>query len=99
ACVHPFARDIDHIYAVLLRALLFITPIFYARSFLGDGAAQYLITFNPLASVIEQSRRVVLEGASPGALVLLALILANAVLVCLSWRLFKRVEPRLAESL
>ena len=99
ACVHPFTRDIDHIYAVLLRALLFVTPIFYAKSFLGDGPARYLVTFNPLASLIEQSRRVLLEGTSPGALALPALVLANAVLVWLSWRLFKRIEPRLAESL
>jgi ABC-type polysaccharide/polyol phosphate export permease len=97
ACVYPFARDLDHIYQVLLRALLFLTPIFYAKSLLAEGAARYLITFNPLAHLIDQSRLVLISGEPPAATILLVLVLSNVLLAWLSWRLFKALEPRLAE--
>src|ERR1051326_5311412 len=37
SCIYVFVRDIGHIYGAFLRILMFITPIFYDRSFLGDG--------------------------------------------------------------
>src|SRR5262249_22767266 len=35
--IYVFVRDIGHIYNAFLRLLIFITPIFYDRSFLGEG--------------------------------------------------------------
>src|SRR6267378_6272483 len=92
-----FARDIGHIYQVFLRALLFITPIFYTSSFLGDGLAQHLVLLNPLAQFIELSRSILLQGAAPSPQWLLGLLSINVLLVGLAFRLFKAFEPRLAE--
>ena len=97
ACLYPLARDIDHIYQVFLRALLFVTPIFYPKAFLGEGAAQVLLTLNPLAQLVDLSRDVLIHGQVPGAERLAVLTAANLVLVWLSWRLFKTLEPRFAE--
>jgi ABC-2 type transport system permease protein len=97
ACVYPFARDIDHIYQVFLRALMFATPIFYTPAFLGAGPARYLLILNPLAQLIEMARRLLIDGAPPSVTTLLALALSNGILGYLSWRLFKVFEPRLAE--
>jgi ABC-type polysaccharide/polyol phosphate export permease len=97
ACVFPLARDIEHIYQVFLRALLFITPIFYTKAFLGEGAAQMLLTLNPLAQLISVSRDVLIQGQVPDAERWVVLVLANLVAVWLSWRLFKALEPRFAE--
>lgn len=97
SCIYPFARDIDHIYQVFLRALLFVTPIFYTASFLGGGAARYLLMLNPLAQLIDLSRRLLIHGEPPAAATLLVLAVVNGVLAWLSWRLFKTFEPRLAE--
>jgi ABC-type polysaccharide/polyol phosphate export permease len=97
SCVFVIARDIEHIYQVFLRALLFLTPIFYTRSFLGDGLAHYLVVLNPLAHVIDLSRTILLDGAVPSPARLLSALLVNGALVALAFRLFKSFEPKLAE--
>ena len=97
SCVFLFARDVDHIYQVFLRALLFVTPIFYPRSFLGDGLAKYLVILNPLGQVIELSRSILIDGQTPSALRLLTLLAVNGALVLFTFRIFKGVETRMAE--
>jgi ABC-type polysaccharide/polyol phosphate export permease len=97
ACVLLFARDIDHIYQVFLRVLLFVTPIFYPRALLGDGLAHYLVMLNPLAQSIELSRSILLAGETPSFLRVAALLATNLVPIVLAYRLFKAVEPRMAE--
>ena len=92
-----FARDVEHVYQVFLRALLFITPIFYTSSFLGDGLASHLVLLNPLAQLIDLSRSILLEGVAPSPLWLGALLFGNLLLLSLAFRLFKAFEPRLAE--
>jgi ABC-type polysaccharide/polyol phosphate export permease len=98
SCVLLFARDIDHIYQVFLRALLFVTPIFYTREFLGGaGLAYYLVILNPLAQLIDLSRNVLLDDQVPSLAHLGGLVLINALLIVLTYRVFKSVEPRMAE--
>jgi len=92
-----FVRDIEHIYQVFLRALLFVTPIFYTAAFVNDGVARYLVLLNPLAQVIDLSRRTLLHATAPSIEWLLGLFFANTLLVTLAFRLFKTLEPHLAE--
>lgn len=92
-----FARDVEHIYQVFLRALLFITPIFYSQSFLGEGLARDLVLLNPLAQLIELSRSILIQGQAPSLLWLFGLLFVNVLLVGLAFRLFKAFESRLAE--
>jgi lipopolysaccharide transport system permease protein len=97
ACLFLVARDIEHIYQVFLRALLFLTPVFYTGSFLGDGLARDLVTLNPLAQVIGLARTVLLDGAPPSPGRLGVLLLVNGLLVAIAFRLFRAFEPRFAE--
>jgi ABC-type polysaccharide/polyol phosphate export permease len=97
SCVLLFARDIDHIYQVFLRVLLFVTPIFYPRQFLGEGLAHYLVLVNPLAQSIELSRSILIGGTTPSFLMVAGVLLFNGALLTVAYRLFKAVEPRFAE--
>jgi ABC-type polysaccharide/polyol phosphate export permease len=97
ACVYPVARDLEHIYQVFLRALLFVTPIFYTAKFLGEEAARYLLIVNPLAQLVTLSRAVLIDGEVPSTQVAAGAALLNIGLVWLSWRFFKVAEKRLAE--
>lgn len=98
SCVLLVARDIDHIYQVFLRALLFVTPIFYTRAFLGGaGLAHWLVVLNPLAQLIDLSRAILLGGELPSVFRVLALVAINAACMVGTFRVFKRLEPRMAE--
>jgi len=97
AAIYPFAWDIDHIYSILLRVLLFLTPVFYHPSLLGDGLSRRIVEWNPLAYVMTASRSVIIDGHAPVRGVLLfgavSTVLLGLVLV-----LFRRLEPRFAEN-
>jgi ABC-type polysaccharide/polyol phosphate export permease len=56
-----------------------------------------LLLLNPLAQLIAASRIILIDGAVPPAPMLLAVTLANLVLVWGAWRVFKLLESRLAE--
>jgi ABC-type polysaccharide/polyol phosphate export permease len=97
SCVFPLARDLEHIYQAGLRALLFVTPIFYAKTIVGDGVPQYLMILNPLAQLIDASRSILIHAQAPRPLMMLAVTTVNVALVWATWRLFKALETRLAE--
>jgi len=97
AAIFPFAWDVDHIFHVLLRALFFVTPIFYHPSFVGEGVAQTILRLNPLAQVIAMLRTVVLDGESVALSTFTLFIVPGLVLLGLGFALFKRLEPRFAE--
>jgi ABC-type polysaccharide/polyol phosphate export permease len=52
---------------------------------------------NPLAQSIELSRSILLAGEAPSFLVVVTVLLFNGALITGAYRLFKAVEPRLAE--
>lgn len=97
ATVYPFAWDIDHIYNVFLRVLFFITPIFYDKSFLGDGLASQIVALNPLSWVIGAMRQSVIQGDFPPWSQMAAFIFVNVILLRLSLGLFRHYESRFAE--
>jgi ABC-type polysaccharide/polyol phosphate export permease len=97
SCVYVFVRDLAHVYQAFIRLLLFATPIFYHASFLGEGAAQYVVWLNPLAHLVEFSRSLILGGGLFPMHQMLLFFAANLVLLYWSIRLFRRYEPVFAE--
>jgi lipopolysaccharide transport system permease protein len=64
AATSVFLRDLGQITGFLSTALLFLSPIFYPLSALPENL-QPLALANPLTFIIEQSRRVILQGQMP----------------------------------
>ena len=98
--VYLLVRDIQHIYQVLLRLLMFVCPIFYPLSFIkGNYWAELIVNINPLTYLINYTRTIVIEGKMFSIESFLLLTLINIVLLFLSLMIFKRVEPRFGELL
>lgn len=97
SCLYVFAWDTDHLYEIALRLLFFITPIFYVRSQLGSGLANFIIGLNPLARIIEMARAAVLKGVSLPLPWLGGILVLNLLAFALAYQLFKRLEPSFAE--
>ena len=98
SCLYVFVRDVAHVYQAFLRVLIFITPIFYDMSFLGDGAGRYILLLNPLTHLINFSRTVIIEGRPFSVEASMLLLLASSLLLFCSFKLFKRYEPTFAEN-
>lgn len=57
-------RDMMHLYGVILTAWMYVTPIFYSVDMLPENM-QFIFAFNPLASIVEMLREVLLYGVVP----------------------------------
>jgi lipopolysaccharide transport system permease protein len=64
ASVGVFIRDIGNFIGVIIQFLFFLTPVFYPISAV-PGTMQPLLRLNPLATIVEDFRRVVVWGLPP----------------------------------
>ena len=89
-------RDIGVAMPLLLQLWMFATPVVYPLS----AVPQRLRTFyalNPMVGVIENFRRVVLQGVPPDFYSLWISVAVAAVLLPLSYLYFKHVEATMAD--
>ncbi|GAB0149021.1 MULTISPECIES: ABC transporter permease [Marichromatium] len=109
SAINVYYRDIGVALPVLLQIAMYLSPVIYPLSLvkqrlLEDQAAGawsdwlYLIyTLNPLAGIIDAFQRTMLHGQAPDLASLWPGMLLTALLLPLSYRLFKRAESRFAD--
>jgi lipopolysaccharide transport system permease protein len=93
-----FLRDIGQLIGVGLNMLMFLSPIFFPLSALPERW-QPLLQINPLAQVIEQTRRVIVEGVNPDSTYLLVGTLITLAACELSFRGFQKSKRAFADVL
>ncbi|MDQ6750192.1 MAG: ABC transporter permease [Actinomycetota bacterium] len=102
-------RDIAPIWSVVVQLLFYATPVLYVATtiqHLGNRLVQQILLSNPLAALLEQARRWVIDPSAPGAITstggweLFLIPVAVFVAVCgLGLWVFNREAPRIAELL
>ncbi len=98
AMAYAFVRDLDHIYELGMRVLFFVTPIIFSLDQVSPTVRQVLL-LNPLASLIEFSRLLILNGTLPPLPVVGLVALVNLGLLYLAMLLFRRSELLVIERL
>jgi lipopolysaccharide transport system permease protein len=91
-----FLRDIGQMIGVCLNMLMFLSPIFFPISAL-PARWQPLLALNPLATVIEQTRRVAVEGNNPQIGYLFTGLLTTTLACEISFRLFQKSKGAFAD--
>lgn len=99
-------RDVAQIWAVLSTALFYGSPVLYAIDKVPEQYRQVLMLVNPLADILEQGRRWVIDpnadgaiaAAGGGAWILVPIAVGTAVCALGVW-VFNREAPRIAERL
>lgn len=91
-----FLRDIGQLISVGLNMLMFLSPIFFPVSAL-PTKWQPVLQLNPLAQVIEQTRRVAVQGLNPDLLYLVAGTLITATACELGFRTFQKTKGAFAD--
>jgi lipopolysaccharide transport system permease protein len=89
-------RDIGVAMPLLLQLWMFSTPVVYPLSAVPQRF-RGLYALNPLVGVIENFRRVVLQGVEPDFHSLAISAIAAAILLPLTYLYFKRVEATMAD--
>lgn len=98
ASLGVFIRDLGHFINIVLRMLLFLTPIFYEADRI-PYPVRYIIYINPLAVFAEQSRRILVYNQWP-QWPQLAILFVFSVVVCqLGYLWFVRTKKGFADVL
>lgn len=82
ASLGVFLRDLRHAAPVLTTVLLFASPVFYPAASMPESARAWL-AWNPLVTIIEQTREVLLVGRMPD-LSTWSLVTGVAALACVA---------------
>jgi lipopolysaccharide transport system permease protein len=94
--VGVFVRDFRHFMALGLSAWMYTTPIVYPASAL-PAQLKVLLWLNPMAGIVMDYRRVVLEGKSPDW-PMYAVYTTVAICLCAAgWQFFQRTKKTFAD--
>jgi len=89
-------RDIGVAMPLLLQLWMFATPVVYPLSAVPQRFRGWYV-LNPLVGVIENFRRVVLQGVAPDSQSLAISAIVAAILLPLTYLYFKHVEATMAD--
>ena len=96
AAANLFFRDVKYLVEVILTFAVFFTPVLYDVS--AAGRWQHLLLLNPVAPILDALSRTVIAGQQPD----FAWLAYSAAMAGLAWvvgvYVFRRLEPRFAES-
>jgi len=87
-----FARDVEHIWAIVARLFLFVTPVFYALESLSPAMRSLISWLNPLAPFLKAFRAVFLQGGALAAPLLAHCLISGTVTLGASYLIFLRWE-------
>lgn len=94
--VNVYYRDFSQVWEIFLQAGFFLSPIFYSESVIPQSL-NIVYSLNPMARLIEATRKILYVGQLPTAFDLLIVIGALLVFLLLGSLLFIRLEPKFGE--
>jgi len=98
ATFHVSFRDTQYLLGVLLQLLFFLTPIFYNLVAIPEQF-QSLLALNPMVSLIEAYRAILIHGQWPSSLSLIGLAACSAGLLATGYWVFTRASYHFVEEL
>jgi lipopolysaccharide transport system permease protein len=93
-----YLRDVPNVVLVGLTLLFYMTPVFYSLERVPERY-RWALELNPLATLIEGYRAVLIGQPAPGALKLLLLFIASAAIAALGLLVFRRLQPGFVDEL
>jgi ABC-2 type transport system permease protein len=100
SALFPRFRDLAIIWSVVSTVLFYASPVLYPIEKV-PGLLRDIIELNPIAPLLELSRRWIIDPAAPGPgglALLVAAVVFSVTCVVAVW-LFRREAPRIAEAL
>lgn len=96
--LNVYFRDIQYIWAVILQAGFFITPIFYKLEQFPQNI-RGILALNPMAGILETARDLTLYGTIPSMEELYYPLLTSLAILIVGYMVFKKLEPKAIELL
>lgn len=97
ASLNVYYRDIQYIWAVIIQAGFFATPIIYPISIIPEKYI-WIIKLNPMAQIIDMLRGSVVYSTSPVVADIIFVIISTFIILIIGYIIFLKLEPRFAEE-
>jgi lipopolysaccharide transport system permease protein len=98
ASANVYFRDVQNIVGLTLMLAFYITPVFYDRSRV-PGSLQWILQINPMTTLIEAYRLVLLHGTLPLSFHFAVVSVASIGLGVVGYLCFERLRPGFADEL
>jgi ABC-type polysaccharide/polyol phosphate export permease len=98
AVIYVKARDIAHVWEVLLQALFWATPIVYPLAIVPQKY-RFLVLLNPIASIVGEARALAINGALPALGSVLPMFALSLAVLLAGFLVFARQSKYFAEEL
>ena len=96
APLHVRFHDVGYLWGVLLQMGFWLTPIIYMEPML-PARWRWLVRYNPMARVVEQSRQAIIYGEWPDALAVVRTSVIALVVLATGWLVFRRLQAHVVE--
>jgi len=97
AAITPFVPDLRHIIPTGLMLVMFGSGIFYSYKDVVSAEYQSWFMMNPMANLIENFRRVIIDGIPPDWFSLAIIALVSGLVIGLMLMLFQRLDTTYAK--
>lgn len=98
AALHVRFRDTRYLLGIALLLGFYLSPVFYDAAAI-PAAYQGIYRLNPMVTLLEAYRAMLMEGVFPSPWMLLAWAVVGALVLLLGVRLFRRMSVHFAEEL
>ncbi|MCP1715130.1 lipopolysaccharide transport system permease protein [Methanocalculus alkaliphilus] len=98
AALNVSYRDVQFIWAVVLSAGFFATPILYPVTIFPEGLRDIFL-LNPMAHIIIEARNVIIYATPPSIGSLLYAGIVSLITLAVGYLIFAHYEPRFAEEM
>jgi lipopolysaccharide transport system permease protein len=96
ASLGVYLRDMQQLVSIALQVLFFMTPIFYPINLVPESM-RWVLHINPLTTIVEHTRMLVLYGQTPEPLSFLASLLFSLVVFQLGLAWFAKTKKGFAD--
>ena len=96
ASLGVFVRDVSYTVGLVVQVLFFLTPIFYPYESV-PRSVQLIIRLNPLASIVNNFRQVIIWGEAPSWVGFPLWLLATGVFMMLGYAWFMKTKKAFAD--
>jgi lipopolysaccharide transport system permease protein len=91
-------RDFYQMWDIALQLGFFLSPIIYDPSLI-PVRYQFVYFLNPVTGLIDSTRDIFLFSRLPSFFDIAVVLLANTILLCMGFLVFRHFEPRFAEEI
>lgn len=99
SAINVYVRDAEYIINFIINMVFYATPILYSADMFSNSPLKWIITLNPMATIINCYRDILYYQSMPHIKSLIVVLLASCLLAYIGLKIFRKLEKGFAEEM